>query len=55
MRQITEKDYKKIKKLEERFYNGVDEYCETLQDTWSFQKHFEAIMDIINSAREVVR
>ena len=53
MRQITEKDYKRIQKLEERFYGGVDEYCETLQDTWSFQRYFEEIMEIINNAKEV--
>ena len=53
MRQITEKAYKRIKALEKKFDNGVDEYCETLQDTWSFRQYFEEIMDIINSAKEV--
>ena len=53
MRQITEKEYKKIKSLEKKFDRGVDEYCETLQDTWSFRQYFEAIMDIIENAKEV--
>lgn len=53
MRQITEKDYQKIKKLETKFYDGVDKYCETLEDTWSFLEHFEGIMEIILGAKEV--
>lgn len=53
MRKITEKEYKKIKALEKKFDRGVDEYCETLQDTWSFRQYFEEIMDIIDNAREV--
>lgn len=53
MRKITEKEYKRIKALEKKFDRGVDEYCETLQDTWSFRQYFEEIMDIIDNAREV--
>ena len=53
MRQITEKDYKRIQALEKRFYYGVDEYCETLEDTWSFQQYFTEIMNIIENAKEV--
>ena len=52
MRRLTEKEFKKIKTLEKRFYAGVDEYCETLQDTWSFRKYFEEIMEIINNSKE---
>lgn len=55
MRQITEKEYQKIKSLEKKFDRGVDEYCETLQSTWSFREHFEEIMSIIDNAREVER
>lgn len=55
MRQITEQEYKKIKKLEEKFYDGVDEYCETLQSTWSFCQHFEEIMEILDSARRIIK
>jgi hypothetical protein len=50
---LTEKEYKKIKALEKKFDRGVDEYCETLQDTWSFRQYFEEIMDIIDNAKEV--
>ena len=50
MIKITKKEYKKIKSLEKKFYIGVDRYCETLQDTWSFIQHFEDIMSIIEDA-----
>ena len=53
MRQLTEKEYKKIQMLANKFDSGVDEYCETLQDTWSFRQYFEEIMEIIDNAREV--
>lgn len=51
MRQITEKEYKKIQRLRDKFYDGVDEYCETLQDTLTFENPFEEIMEIIDNAR----
>lgn len=51
MIQITEKDYKKIQRLRNKFYNGVDKYCETLEDTSTFRDPFEDIMEIIESAR----
>jgi hypothetical protein len=51
MRKITEKDYKKIQRLRDKFYDGVDEYCKTLQDTSTFMDPFEDIMEIIESAR----
>lgn len=53
MRRITEKEYKKIQKLRDEFYNGVDKYCSDLQDTWDFRDPFEEIMDIIDGAKEV--
>ena len=52
MIQITEKEYKKIKSLQDKFYGGVDKYCSDLQDTWDFTRYFEEIMDIIENARE---
>lgn len=52
MRTISEKDYRKIKKLQEKFYAGVDRYCETLEDTSYFRDPFEMIMEIIESARK---
>lgn len=51
MRTITEKEYSKIKRLRNKFYDGVDEYCETLQDTFAFIDPFEEIMEIIDNAR----
>lgn len=51
MRTISEKDYRKIKRLQQKFYNGVDRYCETLEDTSTFKDPFEEIMEIIENAR----
>ena len=51
MRTISEKDYRKIQKLRDKFYNGVDRYCETLEDTSTFRDPFEEIMEIIENAR----
>ena len=51
MRTISEKDYKKIQRLRDKFYDGVDEYCATLQDTYTFRDPFEEIMEIIENAR----
>ena len=48
---ISEKDYKKIQRLRDKFYDGVDRYCETLEDTSTFRYPFEAIMEIIENAR----
>lgn len=52
MIQISEKQYKKIRSLQNRFYMGVDKYCNDLQDTWDFIRHFEEIMGIIENSRE---
>lgn len=51
LRKITEKEYKKIQRLRDKFYDGVDRYCETLQDTSTFRDPFEDIMEIIDGAR----
>jgi hypothetical protein len=51
MRKITEKDYKKIQRLRNKFYDGVDEYCSRLDYTDRFRDPFEDIMEIIDNAR----
>ena len=51
MRKITEKEYKKIQKLRDKFYDGIESYCTTLQDTSDFRDPFEEIMAIIDNAR----
>ena len=51
MRYITEAEYKKIKRLQNKFYDGVDRYCERLDTTEHFRDPFEEIMDIIDGAR----
>ncbi len=51
MRKITEKDYKRIQRLRDKFYDGVENYCATLQDTSDFRDPFEEIMEIIDNAR----
>lgn len=51
MIKITEKNYKKIQRLRDKFYNGVDKYCERLDTTEHFRDPFEEIMDIIDESR----
>lgn len=51
MRKITEKDYKKIQRLVNKFYDGVDEYCAKLDYTSRFRDPFEEIIEIIDNAR----
>ena len=51
MRMITENEYKKIKRLQEKFYDGVDKYCERLDTTEHFRDPFEEIIYIIEQAR----
>ena len=55
MRKITEKDYKKIQRLRNKFYDGVDEYCARLDYTDRFRDPFEEIMEIIDEARKEIR
>lgn len=50
MRTISEKEYRKIQRLRNKFYNGVERYCETLEDTSTFRDPFEEIMEIIENA-----
>lgn len=49
---ITEKEYKKIQRLRNRFYDGVDRYCERLDTTEHFRDPFEEIMEIIDEAKK---
>ena len=51
MRKITEKDDKRIQRLRNKFYDGVDKYCEKLDTTEHFRDPFEEIMEIIDDAR----
>jgi hypothetical protein len=51
VRTISEKEYKQIQRLRDKFYDGVDRYCETLEDTSTFRDPFEDIMEIIDNAR----
>ena len=52
MRKITEKDYKRIQRLRDRFYDGVDKFCARLDTTEHFRDPFEEIMKIIDGARK---
>lgn len=52
MRKITEKEYKKIQRLRDKFYDGVDKYCERLDTTEHFRDPFEEIMGIIDGAEK---
>ena len=51
MIQITEKNYKKIQRLRNKFYDGVEKYCERLDTTEHFRDPFEEIMEIIDDSR----
>lgn len=51
MRQLTERDFEKIKRLEKQFYKGAEEYVLTLEDSDAFYDPFFAIMEIIKSAK----
>ena len=52
MRIISEKEYREIQQLRDKFYDGVDKYCADLQDTWDFRDPFEEIMEIIDDAKK---
>lgn len=52
MRIISEKDYKKIQRLRDKFYDGVDKYCARLDYTDRFRDPFEEIMEIIDGAKK---
>ena len=52
MRKITEKDYKRIQRLRDKFYDGVDKFCARLDTTEHFRDPFEEIMEIIDSAKK---
>lgn len=50
--QLTKRDFNKIKKELERAENGLDEYAETLQDTWTCRGHIEKIYEILEKYEE---
>lgn len=52
MKQITGRDFKKLKKeVEEAFY-GLDVYAATLSDTWVCRRHLDAIYEILAKYEE---
>jgi hypothetical protein len=53
MRQITEKDYKRIKSFEQRFYKGSDKFNEDLQERSDYEEPFMEIMKILDNAKQV--
>lgn len=48
MIQITENDFNKIIKELSCAYDGLVEYAETLEDTYTCSKHLDNINNIIN-------
>lgn len=48
MVQITEKDFKTIKEELNRSYDGLVEYAETLEDTYTCSAHLDNINKILN-------
>lgn len=53
MRQITEKEFQKIKALEKKFYSGSDKFNNDLQERLDYEEPFMEIMKIINDAKEI--
>ena len=52
MIQITSRDFKKIKKELDKAEDGLDEYAQTLNDTWVCRKHLDAIYEILEKYEE---
>lgn len=48
MIQITKSDFNTIKKELMRAYDGLVEYAETLEDTYTCSKHLDNIDNILN-------
>ena len=47
MVEITQRDFKKLRKEIDKAFDGLDEYAETLQDTWVCREHLENIYTIL--------
>lgn len=52
MVQVTDRDFKKLKKEIDKAFDGLEEYAETLQDTWVCRKHLDAIYEILEKYEE---
>lgn len=52
MKQITDRDFKKLKKEVDKAFDGLEEYAETLQDTWVCRRYLEAIYEILEKYEE---
>lgn len=53
--QITDKDFKKIKKELEAAEKGLYIYAATLSDTWVCSKHLDTIYQILEKYEEGVK
>lgn len=52
MVQVTDRDFKKLKKEIDKAFDGLEEYAETLQDTWVCRRHLETIYEILEKYGE---
>jgi hypothetical protein len=52
MIQVTDKDFKRLKKEVDKASDGLEEYAETLSDTWVCRRHLEAIYEILEKYEE---
>lgn len=52
MIQVTDRDFKKLKKEVDKAFDGLEEYAETLEDTWVCRRHLEAIYEILEKYKE---
>lgn len=47
MIQISDRDFKRLKKEVDKASDGLEEYAETLEDTWTCREHLEHIYEIL--------
>jgi hypothetical protein len=47
MVEITERDFSKLRKAIDKAFDGLEEYAETLEDTWVCREHLENIYTIL--------
>ena len=52
MKQITDRDFNKIKRAVDKASDGLDEYAETLSDTWVCYRHLDEIYKILEKYEE---
>ena len=47
MVEITQRDFNKLRKEIDKAFDGLEEYAETLETTWTCREHLENIYEIL--------